>query len=124
MANRLNRDFYLEPGSVRIMRPVNRCERDQLLQYRGPGGRCGLSHLPAVFVYGNSHPRCRGTHGRWQSDLFIEAFNRRPVDFEADNLSSVAGLALLDERALADESTFLQVDEPRQPHLVRRVRLQ
>src|SRR5262245_42408714 len=123
MTHRFDCHFQLERAADGVMWRIDARERDQLLQRRRPCRRRRASHLAFVLVDRNRDPgRSRRRRGR-QTDSFVEALHFSPVRLESDDLAAVAASLFGGERAASDEWALLEIDEPAETELKRRILL-
>ena len=76
---------------------------------------------PRPAVHGDRHARRRGGHLRRESDAVEEGLDGRPVDLEPHDRPGGAAPLLSRERRLSDEARLVEVNQPAEAHLERRV---
>src|SRR6201988_2405768 len=109
MPHRFDRPFHLDACADREVGPIDRRERDHLLQRGRPRGRRRTANLGAAAVDGYGYPRGLSGNSERQSDRCVERLHRGPLQLEADNLAPVTAASFREESSPADERRLVQV---------------
>ena len=95
VADRFDRHLDLRARALRVVRPVDRRERDHPLQHRRPRRRRRLPDLPAAAIDRHGDAR-RGRADRGgETELLVDPLDLGPVDLEADDLACVPARVLV-----------------------------
>ena len=123
MSDGFDGHFHLKPASGVGRAPLHSGQREHLFQDRRPGRRRRFPYLSPVAIHGHGDARGGCRHLRRQLELLVQHFHFFPVDLDADDLARGSSRLFFPQGGLPHERPFLDLDEPAQSHLERRILL-